>query len=121
MAHFDLANMYGPPNGSPEETFGQILGRDFHARHELVHFNEGRLRNVAWARWRAGDSRKHLVTSIDDSLKRPSLDYVDIFYAHRPWPDVPIDETMSALAHIVKEARHCMWASPPSVLNTRLD
>ena len=102
ITHFDLANNYGPPPGSAEETFGQILRQDLaRYRDELVISTK-----AGWDMWPGpyGDwgSRKYLVTSLDQSLKRMGLDYVDIFYHHRPDPETPLEETMAALDHIVR-------------------
>ncbi len=105
ITHFDLANNYGPPYGSAEETFGQILKKDFIAyRDELVISSK-----AGWDMWPGpyGDfgSRKYLVTSLDQSLKRMGLEYVDIFYHHRPDPETPLEETMGALDYIVRSGR----------------
>jgi L-glyceraldehyde 3-phosphate reductase len=101
LTHFDLANNYGPPYGSAEENFGNILRKDFGSRrNELVISTK-----AGWDMWPGpygvGGSRKYLLASLDDSLKRMSLDYVDIFYAHRPWANCPLEETMGALATAV--------------------
>jgi L-glyceraldehyde 3-phosphate reductase len=105
VTHFDCANMYGPPNGSAEENLGRILRDDFRGhRDELVISSK-----AGYEMWPGpygiGASRKHLITSIDQTLRRLGLDYVDIFYAHRPWPDVPMQETMTALAQIVRQGK----------------
>jgi L-glyceraldehyde 3-phosphate reductase len=102
ITHFDLANNYGPPPGSAEETFGRILRQDLaRYRDELVISTK-----AGWDMWPGpyGDwgSRKYLVASLDQSLKRMGLDYVDIFYHHRPDPETPLEETMTALDHIVR-------------------
>lgn len=102
ITHFDLANNYGPPPGSAEETFGRILRQDLaQYRDELVISTK-----AGWDMWPGpyGDwgSRKYLVASLDQSLKRMGLDYVDIFYHHRPDPETPLEETMAALDHIVR-------------------
>jgi L-glyceraldehyde 3-phosphate reductase len=102
ITHFDLANNYGPPPGSAEETFGRILRQDLaRYRDELVISTK-----AGWDMWPGpyGDwgSRKYLVASLDQSLKRMGLDYVDIFYHHRPDPETPLEETMAALDHIVR-------------------
>ncbi|MGM0882210.1 MAG: L-glyceraldehyde 3-phosphate reductase [Bacillota bacterium] len=105
ITHFDLANNYGPPPGSAEETFGQILKQDFAAyRDEMIistkagyHMWEG-----PYGEW---GSRKQLISSLDQSLKRMNLDYVDIFYHHRPDPDTPLEETMAALDHVVRQGK----------------
>jgi L-glyceraldehyde 3-phosphate reductase len=102
VTHFDLANNYGPPYGSAEENFGQIMRKDFGGglRNELVISTK-----AGWDMWLGpygiGGSRKYLLTSLDDSLKRMGLEYVDIFYAHRPWQNCPLEETMGALATAV--------------------
>jgi L-glyceraldehyde 3-phosphate reductase len=105
ITHFDLANNYGPPPGSAEEAFGEILRTDFAGlRDELVISSK-----AGYGMW-AGPygewgSRKSLVASCDQSLKRMGLDYVDIFYSHRFDPDTPLEETMGALDHIVRSGR----------------
>ena len=106
VTHFDLANNYGPPYGSAEENFGQILRRDFGSglRNELIISTK-----AGWDMWPGpygiGGSRKYLLTSLDDSLKRMGLEYVDIFYAHRPWENCPLEETMGALATAVSTGK----------------
>jgi L-glyceraldehyde 3-phosphate reductase len=105
ITHFDLANNYGPPPGSAEETFGRALRQDLGAyRDELVISTK-----AGYGMWSGpyGDfgSRKYLVSSIDQSLKRMGVDYVDVFYHHRPDPETPIEETMSALDHIVRSGK----------------
>ena len=105
ITHFDLANNYGPPPGSAEENFGKILQTDFCAhRDELIISTK-----AGWGMWPGpyGDwgSRKYLLASLDQSLRRMKLDYVDIFYSHRPDPQTPIDETMSALDHAVRSGK----------------
>ncbi|MGA2029121.1 MAG: L-glyceraldehyde 3-phosphate reductase [Verrucomicrobiota bacterium] len=105
ITHFDLANNYGPPPGSAEETFGLILAKDFKPfRDELVVSSK-----AGYTMWPGpyGDwgSRKYLVASLDQSLKRIGLDYVDIFYSHRPDPETPLEETMGALDYIVRSGR----------------
>lgn len=105
VTHFDLANNYGPPAGSAEENVGRVLAEDFAGhRDELVISSK-----AGHAMWRGpyGEwgSRKHLLASLDQSLKRLRLDYVDIFYSHRPDPDTALEETMSALATAVNSGR----------------
>jgi L-glyceraldehyde 3-phosphate reductase len=105
ITHFDLANNYGPPAGSAEETFGELLKKDFLPyRDELIISSK-----AGYYMWPGpyGDlgSRKYLVASLDQSLKRMGLDYVDIFYHHRPDPETPIEETMQALDTIVRSGR----------------
>jgi L-glyceraldehyde 3-phosphate reductase len=101
VTHFDLANNYGPPYGSAEENCGEILRKDFRGlRNELVISTK-----AGWDMWPGpygiGASRKYLLASLDDSLKRMGLEYVDIFYAHRPWANAPLEETMGALVSAV--------------------
>ncbi|MGA7398552.1 MAG: L-glyceraldehyde 3-phosphate reductase [Candidatus Sulfotelmatobacter sp.] len=105
VTHFDLANNYGPPYGSAEENFGKILRKDFaRLRNELVISTK-----AGWDMWPGpygiGGSRKYLLASLDESLKRMGLEYVDIFYSHRPWQDVPLEETMGALAQAVRQGK----------------
>src|SRR5882672_8821298 len=105
VTHFDLANNYGPPYGSAVENFGIILKKDF-----LPHRNELIISSkAAWDMWPGpygiGGSRKYLLASLDESLQRMGLDYVDIFYSHRPSPDTPLEETMGALAHAVSQGK----------------
>ena len=103
--HFDLANNYGPPVGAAEMTFGRVLKDDLkHYREEILISTKAGYKN-----WEGpyGDfgSKKHLLASLDRSLKRMDLDYVDIFYHHRPDKETPIEETMSALAQMVKQGK----------------
>jgi len=105
ITHFDLANNYGPPHGSAEEAFGEILRNDFNGlRDQLIISSK-----AGYGMWPGpyGEwgSRKYLVASCDQSLKRMGLDYVDIFYSHRFDPDTPLEETMGALDHIVRSGR----------------
>jgi len=105
ITHFDLANNYGPPPGSAEENFGRILKEDFSAyRDEMIISSK-----AGYTMWDGpyGDwgSKKYLVASLDQSLKRMGLDYVDIFYHHRPDPETPLEETMSALDLIVRQGK----------------
>lgn len=105
VTHFDLANNYGPPYGSSETNFGRIYAEDFAKyRGELVISSK-----AGWDMWPGpygfGGSRKYLVASCDDSLARMGLDYVDLFYHHRPDPDTPVEETMQALDFIVRSGR----------------
>jgi L-glyceraldehyde 3-phosphate reductase len=105
ITHFDLANNYGPPYGSAEETFGQIFRKDFTPyRDELIISSK-----AGWDMWPGpyGDfgSRKYLIASLDQSLKRTGLEYVDIFYHHRPDPETPLEETMGALDSIVRSGK----------------
>jgi L-glyceraldehyde 3-phosphate reductase len=111
VTHFDLANNYGPPYGSAEENFGAILRKDFGLRkHSSGLRNELVISTKAgWDMWPGpygiGASRKYLLASLDDSLKRMGLDYVDIFYAHRPWKNCPLEETMGALVSAVQQGK----------------
>jgi len=105
ITHFDLANNYGPPPGSAEENFGRILRMDLAAhRDEIVVSSK-----AGYLMWPGpyGDwgSRKYLIASLDQSLKRMGLDYVDIFYHHRPDPETPLEETVGALAHLVRQGK----------------
>lgn len=105
ITHFDLANNYGPPPGSAERNFGRILQEDFLPwRDELIISTK-----AGYTMWDGpyGDwgSRKYLIASLDQSLKRMGLEYVDIFYHHRPAPETPLRETMKALDHVVRQGK----------------
>ena len=105
ITHFDLANNYGPPPGSAESNFGEILRHDLKPyRDELIISSK-----AGWGMWRGpyGDwgSRKYLLASLDQSLKRMGLEYVDIFYSHRPDPETPVEETMGALDQAVRSGK----------------
>ncbi|POT59936.1 L-glyceraldehyde 3-phosphate reductase [Citrobacter amalonaticus] len=105
ITHFDLANNYGPPPGSAERNFGRILQEDFLPwRDELIISTK-----AGYTMWEGpyGDwgSRKYLISSLDQSLKRMGLEYVDIFYHHRPDPETPLEETMKALDHVVRQGK----------------
>ena len=105
ITHFDLANNYGPPAGSAEENFGRILRQDFHGyRDQLIISTK-----AGYYMWQGpyGEwgSKKYLVASLDQSLQRMGLDYVDIFYHHRPDPNTPLEETMTALDLIVRQGK----------------
>jgi L-glyceraldehyde 3-phosphate reductase len=105
VTHFDLANNYGPPPGSAEETFGRLLREDFAPyRDELIISTKAGYDMWAgpYGEW---GSRKYLLASLDQSLKRMGLEYVDIFYSHRPDPDTPLEETMGALASAVRQGK----------------
>ena len=105
ITHFDLANNYGPPAGSAEEMFGSILKTDFAPyRDELVISTKARyyMWPGPYGEW---GSKKYLISSLDQSLKRMGLDYVDIFYSHRPDPNTPLEETMGALDQIVRQGK----------------
>lgn len=105
ITHFDLANNYGPPPGSAEENFGRILREDFRGyRDELVLSSK-----AGYTMWEGpyGDwgSRKYLISSLDQSLQRMGVEYVDIFYHHRPDAETPLEETMTALDHLVRQGK----------------
>ncbi|CAN5514431.1 L-glyceraldehyde 3-phosphate reductase [soil metagenome] len=106
VTHFDLANNYGPPYGSAEENFGKVMASDFAAhRDELIVSTK-----AGWDMWpgpygKIGGSRKYLIASCDQSLKRMGVDYVDIFYSHRVDPTTPLEETMGALAHLHRQGK----------------
>lgn len=106
ITHFDLANNYGPVPGSAEENFGKILKQDFtgNLRDELVISTKAgyHMWPGPYGEW---GSRKYLLSSLDQSLKRMQVEYVDIFYSHRPDPKTPLEETMGALAHVVKSGK----------------
>jgi L-glyceraldehyde 3-phosphate reductase len=106
ITHFDLANNYGPPYGSAEANFGHHFKQDFKPyRDELIISTK-----AGWDMWpgpygQGGGSRKYVLASLDQSLQRMGLDYVDIFYSHRFDPDTPLEETMGALAHAVQQGK----------------
>ncbi len=106
VTHFDLANNYGPPYGSAEENFGRVLATDFAGhRDELIVSTK-----AGWDMWPGpygdiGSSRKYLIASCEQSLKRMGLDYVDIFYSHRVDPDTPLEETMGALVQLHRQGK----------------
>jgi len=105
ITHFDLANNYGPPPGSAEETFGRVLAEDLRPyRDELIISSKAgyRMWPGPYGEW---GSRKYLIASLDQSLQRMGLDYVDIFYHHRPDPTTPLEETMGALDQIVRQGK----------------
>ena len=121
ITHFDLANNYGPPYGSAETNFGEHLRRDFKPyRDELIISSK-----AGWDMWpgpygRGGGSRKYVLASLDQSLKRMGLDYVDIFYSHRFDPDTPLEETCAALASAVQLGKALYvgrWAEIPGAIN----
>ena len=121
ITHFDLANNYGPPYGSAESHFGEHMRRDFKPyRDELLISSK-----AGWDMWpgpygQGGGSRKYLLASLDQSLKRMGLDYVDIFYSHRFDPDTPLEETMGALASAVQQGKALyVGLSSYSALKTR--
>jgi L-glyceraldehyde 3-phosphate reductase len=105
VTHFDLANNYGPPYGSAEENFGEILRKDFRGlRNELLISSK-----AGWDMWPGpygvGGSRKYILASLDDSLRRMGLEYVDIFYHHRPSVETPLEESMGALVQAVRQGK----------------
>ena len=105
ITHFDLANNYGPPYGTAESNFGRLLARDFKSyRDELIISTK-----AGYDMWKGpygdGGSKKYLVSSLDQSLKRMGLDYVDIFYHHRPDPETPLEETMRTLDLFVRQGK----------------
>ena len=105
ITHFDLANNYGPPAGSAEENFGRILASDLASyRDELIISTKAGyyMWPGPYGEW---GSRKYLISSLNQSLKRMNLDYVDIFYSHRPDPNTPLEETMAALDHAVRQGK----------------
>ena len=105
ITHFDLANNYGPPPGSAEETFGRLLREDFAPyRDELIISTKAGydMWPGPYGEW---GSRKYMLASLDQSLKRMGLEYVDIFYSHRPDPETPLEETMGALASAVRQGK----------------
>ncbi|KIL47058.1 L-glyceraldehyde 3-phosphate reductase [Jeotgalibacillus campisalis] len=105
ITHFDLANNYGPPPGSAEEMFGSLLKTDFSTyRDELIISSKAgyHMWDGPYGEW---GSKKYLISSLDQSLKRMGLEYVDIFYSHRPDPDTPMEETMGALDQIVRQGK----------------
>ena len=106
VTHFDLANNYGPPYGSAEENFGRVMAADFASHRDELFVST----KAGWDMWPGpygdvGGSRKYLIASCDQSLKRMGLDYVDIFYSHRVDPKTPLEETMGALAHIHQQGK----------------
>jgi len=121
ITHFDLANNYGPPPGSAETTFGRILREDLRTHRDQLIISS----KAGYLMWPGpyGDwgSRKYLVASLDQSLQRLGLEYVDIFYHHRPDPDTPLEETLGALDHIVRsgKALYAGISSYPAELTRR--
>src|SRR5581483_6379328 len=105
ITHFDVANNYGPPYGSAEENFGRVLATDFRPYRDELFIST----KAGWDMWPGpyGDlgSRKYLLASLDQSLRRTGLDYVDVFYSHRFDPDTPLEETMGALDTAVRSGR----------------
>jgi L-glyceraldehyde 3-phosphate reductase len=105
ITHFDLANNYGPPAGSAETTFGQILVKDMAPYRDEIIISSKAGYDMWPGPYGEWGSRKYLISSLDQSLKRMGLNYVDIFYHHRPDPDTPLEETMGALDQIVRSGR----------------
>ncbi len=106
VTHFDLANNYGPPPGSAEESFGKVLATDFAAHRDELFIST----KAGWDMWPGpyggiGGSRKYLVASLDQSLRRMGLDYVDVFYSHRVDPATPLEETMEALVQVHRQGK----------------
>ena len=105
ITHFDLANIYGPPKGEAERFFGKVLREEFQGYRDQMVIST----KAGWPMWEGpygdGGSRKHLVASLDQSLQRLGLEYVDIFYHHRPDTSTPLEETMRALDHIVRQGK----------------
>jgi L-glyceraldehyde 3-phosphate reductase len=121
ITHFDLANNYGPPPGSAEKNFGLILNRDFKGyRDEMIISTKAgyEMWPGPYGEW---GSRKYLISSLDQSLKRMQLDYVDIFYSHRPDPETPLEETMGALNQAVRsgKALYAAISNYPAELTVR--
>ena len=120
ICHFDLADNYGPPPGSAEERFGEMLKHEF-AGHRDEMFIATKAGHLMWP-GPYGDwgSRKHLISGLDQSLRRMQLDYVDVFYHHRPDPDTPLEETMEALVQIVRSGKALyvgLSKYPPALFN----
>jgi len=105
VTHFDFANNYGPPPGSAERNCGQLLKSDFALHRDELIISTKAAHDMWDGPYGSGGSRKHLLSSLDQSLARLQLDYVDIFYAHCPTPETPLEETMGALATAVKSGR----------------
>jgi L-glyceraldehyde 3-phosphate reductase len=105
ICHMDLANNYGPPPGSAEETFGRIMQNDLKSHRDELFISTKAGFNMWSGPYGEWGSRKYLLSSLDQSLKRMKLDYVDIFYSHRYDPDTPVEETVGALIHAVKSGK----------------
>ena len=105
VTHFDLANNYGPPYGAAEESFGRLLAIDFAARRDELVISTKAGYDMWPGPYGDGGSRKYLLASLDQSLRRMGVDYVDIFYSHRVDPDTPLDETMGALVTAVEQGK----------------
>lgn len=105
ITHFDLANNYGPPYGSAEETFGRLMEDDFRPYRDELFISTKAGYDMWMGPYGDGGSRKYLMASIDQSLKRMKLDYVDLFYSHRYDPNTPLEETLQALVDIVRQGK----------------
>jgi L-glyceraldehyde 3-phosphate reductase len=105
ITHFDLANNYGPPAGSAEELFGRVMARDFRPYRDEMIISTKAGYNMWPGPYGEWGSRKYMLASLDQSLSRMGLDYVDIFYSHRYDPETPLEETMGALAHAVQSGK----------------
>ena len=105
VTHFDLANNYGPPYGSAEENFGKILNLDLRSHRDELLISTKAGYDMWGGPYGSGGSRKHLIASLEQSLDRMGVEYVDIFYSHRPSEDVPLEETVAALAQIVRQGK----------------
>lgn len=105
ITHFDLANNYGPPQGSAETRFGKILAKDFKAHRDEMIITTKAGHDMCPGPYGEWNSRKNLMASLDQSLKRLGLEYVDIFYSHRPDPQTPLEETMQALIDVVRQGK----------------
>ncbi|WP_452229132.1 MULTISPECIES: aldo/keto reductase [unclassified Lacinutrix] len=105
ITHFDLANNYGPPYGSAEKNFGKIFKKDFKRYRDELFISTKAGYDMWLGPYGNCGSRKYLISSLDQSLKRMKLDYVDVFYHHRPDPNTPLEETMGALADIVRQEK----------------
>lgn len=105
ICHFDLANNYGPPPGSAEETFGRILREELRSHRDEMFISSKAGHDMWRGVYGTGSSRKNLMASCDQSLKRTGLDYFDVFYSHRYDPQTPVEETMQALVDIVRQGK----------------
>ena len=111
ITHFDLANNYGPSYGSAEETFGMIMKKSFMPYRDELFISTKAGHDMWPGPYGEWGSRKYLMTSLNQSLRRMNLDYVDIFYSHRYDPDTPLEETLQTLVDIVRQARPCTSVS----------
>lgn len=105
ITHFDLANNYGPPAGSAEELFGKVLANDMYPYRDEIVISTKAGYNMWPGPYGEWGSRKYMLASLDQSLKRLGLDYVDIYYSHRPDPETPLEETMQALDYAVRSGK----------------